>query len=193
MRAANVTAGAARLNASQTHVAFAATNGAENAAPAPREPGAPGPAGTSIRLDFIDEGIGIEPQHLRRIFNAFDQGQSSITQRFGGLGLGLAISKAMVEAHGGTLTVHSDGAGKGATFTVELAVCPAPAAEVPAPGAVPTAPASPLPSSNGQARHCPRPAARGAGCCWWTIITIPAWGCSACSTGAAITSPWPIP
>ena len=62
-----------------------------------------------LRIEVTDEGIGIEPQHLRRIFNAFDQGQSSITQRFGGLGLGLAISKAMVEAHGGTLSVSSPG------------------------------------------------------------------------------------
>ena len=67
----------------------------------------------------------------------------------------------MVEAHGGTLTVHSEGAGKGATFTVELAVCPAPAAEVSAPGAVPAAPASPLPSSNGQAPALPAPSGQG--------------------------------
>ena len=53
-----------------------------------------------IRVEVADEGIGVEPQHLRRIFNAFDQGQSSTTQKFGGLGLGLAISKAMVDAHG---------------------------------------------------------------------------------------------
>ncbi|MBE7212064.1 MAG: response regulator, partial [Gluconacetobacter diazotrophicus] len=86
-----------------------------------------GPAGF-LRIEVTDEGIGIEPQHLRRIFNAFDQGQSSITQRFGGLGLGLAISKAMVEAHGGTLSVSSEGAGKGATFTVDLHTSPAPAA-----------------------------------------------------------------
>ena len=161
IRAANITAGAARLNASQTHVAFASPNRVDSPAPAPREPAAPGPAGTSIRLDFIDEGIGIEPQHLRRIFNAFDQGQSSITQRFGGLGLGLAISKAMVEAHGGTLTVSSEGANRGATFTVELAVCPAPAAEAPAPGASPTAAVSPLPSANGQAPALPAPDGQG--------------------------------
>ena len=86
-----------------------------------------------IRVEVIDEGIGIEPQHLRRIFNAFDQGQSSITQRFGGLGLGLAISKAMVDAHGGHLTVASEGTGQGATFNVELATVPAPPEEEAAP------------------------------------------------------------
>ena len=124
IRAVNISAGAARLNVMRTHVAFATGN-----SPAPEAEAArpvAGPEGTSIRLDFTDEGIGIEPQNLRRIFNAFDQGQSSITQRFGGLGLGLAISKAMVEAHGGKLSVSSEGAGQGATFTVELAICPTP-------------------------------------------------------------------
>ncbi len=94
-----------------------------------------------IRVEVIDEGIGIESQHLRRIFNAFDQGQSSITQRFGGLGLGLAISKAMVDAHGGHLTVVSEGTGTGATFNVELATVAAPPPEE-APAAPPTAPAA---------------------------------------------------
>jgi signal transduction histidine kinase len=84
-------------------------------------------SGDILRVEIVDEGIGIEPQHLARIFNAFDQGENSITQRFGGLGLGLAISKAMVQAHGGRLSVASAGLGRGATFTTDLAVCPAPA------------------------------------------------------------------
>lgn len=87
------------------------------------------PAGNQhgcLRIEVIDEGIGIEPQNLTRIFNAFDQGQSSITQRFGGLGLGLAISKAMVEAHGGSVGVRSEGTDQGAAFTVELETCPGP-------------------------------------------------------------------
>ncbi len=94
-----------------------------------------------VRVEVIDEGIGVEPQHLRKIFNAFDQGQSTITQRFGGLGLGLAISKAMVDAHGGHLTVASEGAGKGATFNVELATVTPPTPEETA-AANPTAPAA---------------------------------------------------
>ena len=105
----------------------------------PKEPG-DGPDPDYIRVEVIDEGIGIEPQHLRRIFTAFDQGQSSITQRFGGLGLGLAISKAMVDAHGGHLSVVSEGTGKGATFNVELATVAAPPEE--AAPAQPTAPAA---------------------------------------------------
>ena len=120
----------AARNPAATHVIFAKTSMATDkpatAANGTSEP--TGPVGF-LRIEVTDEGIGIEPQHLRRIFNAFDQGQSSITQRFGGLGLGLAISKAMVEAHGGSLSVSSEGANKGATFTVDLHTCPAPAEE----------------------------------------------------------------
>lgn len=83
-----------------------------------------GPGG--IWVEVIDEGIGIDPKNLDRIFNAFDQGQSSITRRFGGLGLGLAISKAMVDAHGGKISAESAGIGTGAKFTVQLETCAAP-------------------------------------------------------------------
>jgi PAS domain S-box-containing protein len=84
-----------------------------------------------IRVDVIDRGIGIEPDTLPRLFNAFEQGDSSITRTFGGLGLGLAISKALVDQHGGTLAGVSAGRGKGATFTVTLdTVPPPPAGEV---------------------------------------------------------------
>ncbi|HET9228779.1 MAG TPA: response regulator, partial [Thermoanaerobaculia bacterium] len=58
------------------------------------------------------------------IFDAFEQGQRSITRRFGGLGLGLAISKAIVDLHGGSLSADSGGTGKGATFTVRLQLLP---------------------------------------------------------------------
>jgi CheY-like chemotaxis protein len=69
-----------------------------------------------------DSGIGIEPEALSRIFNAFEQVDRSVTQRFGGLGLGLAISKALVELHGGTIEASSEGKGKGAAFTVKLPI-----------------------------------------------------------------------
>lgn len=94
----------------------------------------------AITVEVADEGIGIDPKNLDRIFNAFDQGQSSITRRFGGLGLGLAISKAMVDAHGGTIRAESAGSGTGSTFTVRLETCAAPA---PAPAPVERAPAAP--------------------------------------------------
>ena len=79
-----------------------------------------------IAIRTIDSGIGVDPNKIGKIFNAFEQGQSSITRKFGGLGLGLAISKAMVRAHGGTISVESEGLGKGTTFTVVLNTVPTP-------------------------------------------------------------------
>ncbi len=73
-----------------------------------------------LAVEVADTGIGIEPAVLPRIFDAFEQGQRSITRRFGGLGLGLAISKAILELHGGSLRAASGGHGRGAAFTVRL-------------------------------------------------------------------------
>ena len=87
-----------------------------------------------IEVRTSDTGIGIETEKIERIFNAFEQGQSSITRQFGGLGLGLAISKAMVEAHGGTIAVESAGKGQGATFTVTLHAIATPAKSAPSNG-----------------------------------------------------------
>ncbi len=67
-----------------------------------------------------DSGIGIAPEMLGRIFNAFDQGETHITRQFGGLGLGLAISRALVELQGGTIRAESDGIGRGAMFIIRL-------------------------------------------------------------------------
>lgn len=72
-----------------------------------------------IAVRVIDEGIGVDPEVLPHIFNAFEQGNVS-TQRFGGLGLGLAITKAIVTMHGGSIRAESKGKGHGATFTIEL-------------------------------------------------------------------------
>jgi signal transduction histidine kinase/ActR/RegA family two-component response regulator len=92
------------------------------------------PVAEDIEIRITDTGIGIEGEKIDKIFNAFEQGQSSITRRFGGLGLGLAISKAMVDAHGGKIRVESEGKDKGATFTLKLKTVTAPVA-VPANGA----------------------------------------------------------
>ena len=73
-----------------------------------------------IEIAVSDTGIGIEPDKVSKIFTAFEQGQSSITRKFGGLGLGLAISKAMVLAHGGIISASSPGPNGGATFSVRL-------------------------------------------------------------------------
>jgi signal transduction histidine kinase/CheY-like chemotaxis protein len=78
------------------------------------------PTPDKIEVRVIDTGIGIEQETIDKIFNAFEQGQTEITRRFGGLGLGLAISKALIDAHGGKIQVQSAGKDKGATFSVEL-------------------------------------------------------------------------
>jgi signal transduction histidine kinase len=73
-----------------------------------------------IEVRVIDTGIGIEPEKIDKIFNAFEQGQTEITRRFGGLGLGLAISRALIDAHGGEIRVESPGKDQGAIFSLEL-------------------------------------------------------------------------
>src|SRR5213596_4264617 len=78
------------------------------------------PAPNKIEVRIIDTGIGIEREKIDKIFNAFEQGQVEITRRFGGLGLGLSISKALIDAHGGKIHVESPGKDQGATFSVEL-------------------------------------------------------------------------
>jgi signal transduction histidine kinase len=87
----------------------------------------------NILVEVSDEGIGIEPEKLSRIFDAFEQAGPDIAARFGGLGLGLAISQGLAEAHGGTITAASAGLDQGTTFTVRLPaarteVCPNPTA-----------------------------------------------------------------
>ncbi|HYL06033.1 MAG TPA: ATP-binding protein, partial [Thermoanaerobaculia bacterium] len=81
-----------------------------------------------LAVSVADTGIGIEAARLPRIFEAFDQGDPAVTARFGGLGLGLAISRAIVELHGGSLSAESAGRGRGATFTVRLPLDPETAA-----------------------------------------------------------------
>ena len=74
-----------------------------------------------VRLTVSDEGIGIAPESLERIFNRFERGVSE--RHYGGLGLGLYLTRQIVEALGGTITVQSE-PGRGATFRVELPVRP---------------------------------------------------------------------
>jgi PAS domain S-box-containing protein len=71
-------------------------------------------------VEVSDTGIGIDADWLPRIFDAFEQGEGAINRQFGGLGLGLAISRALVEMHGGTLSASSAGRDKGATFTMSM-------------------------------------------------------------------------
>ena len=76
------------------------------------------PAQGTLRIEVVDTGLGIDGGALSRIFDAFEQGGRDVTRQFGGLGLGLAISKALVDMHGGTIAAFSEGRGKGACFTV---------------------------------------------------------------------------
>ncbi|HWL50912.1 MAG TPA: PAS domain S-box protein [Chthoniobacteraceae bacterium] len=81
----------------------------------------------SVEVEVEDSGIGIEPDLLHKVFNAFEQGESMRGRRFGGLGLGLAITKNLVEAHGGTIGVQSRGRDLGTTFLVTLTTVTPPA------------------------------------------------------------------
>jgi PAS domain S-box-containing protein len=73
-----------------------------------------------LALSVSDTGVGIAPDFLPHVFDRFSQKDSSTTRSYGGLGLGLAIAKQLVELHGGTLRAKSPGEGRGATFIVQL-------------------------------------------------------------------------
>lgn len=75
-----------------------------------------------LAIEISDTGIGLPAGHMDKIFDAFEQGNSEITRRFGGLGLGLAISKALVEAHGGTINAGNNEDGPGAKFSIVIPV-----------------------------------------------------------------------
>jgi signal transduction histidine kinase/ActR/RegA family two-component response regulator len=79
-----------------------------------------------LRIEVADSGIGIESDILPKVFDAFEQGSMARAQASGGLGLGLAISRGLVEAHGGRISVRSPGRDQGATFTVQLATIDTP-------------------------------------------------------------------
>jgi PAS domain S-box-containing protein len=80
-----------------------------------------------VRVTIIDNGIGMSPETLARVFHPFDQGDDDIiSKRYGGLGLGLAITKALLDVQGGTIDAQSEGVGKGARFSVTLPTIPAP-------------------------------------------------------------------
>jgi CheY-like chemotaxis protein len=76
------------------------------------------------RIDVVDKGQGIAPQFLPYVFDRFRQADGTSTRKHGGLGLGLAIVRHIVEMHGGTVDAHSEGKGQGATFSVLLPLMP---------------------------------------------------------------------
>jgi signal transduction histidine kinase len=75
---------------------------------------------SACEVTVSDTGAGIAPAFLPYVFDPFRQADASTTRRHGGLGLGLAIGRQLIELHGGTISVHSEGEGRGATFTVCL-------------------------------------------------------------------------
>ncbi|MDT4898516.1 MAG: hypothetical protein QOH25_3593 [Acidobacteriota bacterium] len=77
---------------------------------------------SNVEVTVSDSGQGIKPEFLSRVFDRFAQADSSITRAFGGLGMGLAIAKSIVELHGGTIRAESPGEGLGATFTISLPI-----------------------------------------------------------------------
>jgi two-component system CheB/CheR fusion protein len=86
--------------------------------------------GDEARLDIADTGQGIEPRLLPHMFEMFRQSDASdLSRRQGGLGIGLALVRQLVDLHGGRIEVHSDGIGKGARFTVWLPIYVVPVPE----------------------------------------------------------------
>jgi signal transduction histidine kinase len=78
--------------------------------------------GPSIQFIVSDTGEGIDPKFLPHVFDRFRQANSSTTRKYGGLGLGLAIVRHIVELHGGTIRAESGGREKGATFVINLPI-----------------------------------------------------------------------
>lgn len=80
--------------------------------------------GTDAQVQVTDNGKGISPEFLPHVFERFRQADGSTTRQFGGLGLGLAIARHLIELHGGTIQAHSLGEEQGATFTICLPLMP---------------------------------------------------------------------
>jgi len=80
------------------------------------------PTSAHVDVAVSDSGVGIAPEFLPHVFDRFRQGDSRFAREHGGLGLGLAICRHLVELHGGRIYAASEGEGKGATFCVRLPV-----------------------------------------------------------------------
>jgi two-component system CheB/CheR fusion protein len=133
------------LDADVTRISQAVGNLLQNAAKFTRRDGRVEvaverePPGTAV-IRVRDDGVGIDPALLERIFEPFTQADESLHRSRGGLGLGLALVKGVVELHGGSVVAQSEGRGRGAEFVVRL---PTAADGAPAPRAAPGAAAPP--------------------------------------------------
>ena len=95
-----------------------------------------------VELRVSDTGMGIAPEFVPRMFERFTQADSSSTRSHSGLGLGLGIARHLVELHGGTISAHSDGLGRGATFVITIPIMIVHAGADRPEAAHPTAPAA---------------------------------------------------
>ena len=102
-------------------------------------------AGAYVEITVSDTGTGIDPEFLPHVFERFRQADVGSRRRYGGLGLGLAIVRHLVELHGGTVTAESPGSDRGATFRVRLPVRPVTKPVEPAHDAAAPAHSSPVP------------------------------------------------
>ena len=75
-----------------------------------------------IKISVFDTGIGIKPKDLKRIFDPFEQVENSMSRSFQGTGLGLALTKNLVELHGGRIWAESEGGGKGSVFSFTVPI-----------------------------------------------------------------------
>jgi PAS domain S-box-containing protein len=85
--------------------------------------------GSQVEIRVSDSGVGIPVPFLPHLFERFRQRDASPSRKHGGLGIGLALVKELAELHGGEVSAHSDGEGRGATFVVRLPLAPAPVAQ----------------------------------------------------------------
>ena len=140
-------------------------------------------AGDRLRVEVQDQGVGVDADMLPIMFNLYEQGDRAVTRDYAGLGLGLAICKGIVEAHGGAIIAASEGKGRGTKITVELPTTALrPAAR----------PAGPAPQ--------PKPC-RDCGSFWWTITRTRCGSWLGCSRAWSTRSPprrasaprWPLP
>ncbi|QJE01211.1 PAS domain S-box protein [Massilia forsythiae] len=99
--------------------------------------------GGDALVTVADNGVGIPAEALPTVFDMFTQVGRNIDRAQGGLGIGLSLVRRLVEMHGGSVSVHSDGAGAGSVFTVRLPLAPAPSEAAPAPAPGGAAPAAP--------------------------------------------------
>ena len=80
------------------------------------------PEQSHVAIEIADNGRGIDPESLPFIFDRFRQGDGSTTRSHGGMGIGLAIVRHLMESHGGTVSAASEGSGRGSRFTIRLPV-----------------------------------------------------------------------